>query len=133
LIERGRYDSSVIRRVTAIAAWVLLLHLNLVASDLVCSTHHESADGATPSAMQHHVGMTHTSQISDVSESGKAPCTVPARTDCCRAMMSCAVSIGVMTATAPHAPSARHSAVADSPAQCPTSRTRAPETPPPKA
>jgi len=123
----------VIRRVTAIAVWVLLLHLNLVASDLVCSTHHESANGATPSAMQHQVGVTHASQISDVPETGKAPCKVPARTDCCRAMISCAVSVGVATATAQDAPSPRHSAVADAPTQRPTSRTRAPDTPPPKA
>ena len=36
------------RRLTAIATWVLLLHLNFIATDLVCAQHHEmSGAGGT--------------------------------------------------------------------------------------
>jgi hypothetical protein len=121
-----------IRRLTAIATWVLLLHLNLVASDLVCAKHHEPLGGAMTSAMQHHAP-SHLAMGVALSNSDGQSCRVPARADCCRVMASCGVSVGLRTSALDVPPPIVRASVAATTGDTPTSFAFAPETPPPKA
>jgi hypothetical protein len=122
----------VIRRLTAIATWVLLLHLNLIASDLVCAQRHETPRGATPAMAQHHAP-THETQQRSVTDDGTGPCQVPARADCCRAMASCAVNLGLGASPLDGAPAIVRAEAATRFADAPISFAVAPEPPPPKA
>jgi hypothetical protein len=122
----------VIRRLTAIATWVLLLHLNLIASDLVCAQHHETSNAAVEVMTQHHApaGVTHASGVTDAEKDG---CQVPARSDCCHAMASCAVSLGLGASQNDVAPPTIRCARAPGSVDAPISFAFAPDPPPPKA
>ena len=121
-----------IRRLTAIATWVLLLHLNLIASDLVCAQHRERSSPATEVMPQHHApaGVT---RASSMTESDKDTCQVPARADCCHAMASCTVSLGLASSPLDAALPTMVGAAATVSLDAPISFAFAPEPPPPKA
>ena len=121
-----------IRRLTAIATWVLLLHLNLVASDLVCAQHHEMSNAAAEVMPQHHApaGATRASSMTD---GDKDACQVPARADCCHAMASCTVSLGLGSSPLDVAPPTVIGSAATVSLDAPISFGFAPESPPPKA
>jgi hypothetical protein len=120
----------VIRRLTAVATWVLLLHINLIASDLVCGQHHEIS--AAPAAVtQHHAPVG--ARTSSVMDGDNEACQVPARADCCRAMASCTVSLALGPSQVDAAPSIMHGAAATVSHDAPLSVAFAPDPPPPKA
>jgi len=121
----------VIRRLTAIATWVLLLHLNLIASDLVCAQHHETSHAATEAMPQHHAP-TGVTRASSVTDGDKDACQVPGRADCCHAMASCTVSLGLGSSPLDVAPPTVIGSGASVSLDAPISVVFAPEPPPPK-
>ena len=121
-----------IRRLTAIATWVLLLHLNLIASDLVCAQHHEMSHAATEVVTKHHAPAGSTDKTI-VTDGDKDACQVPARADCCHAMASCAVSLGLGSSSLAAAPPTMNGAAATFSLDAPISFAFAPDPPPPKA
>jgi len=122
----------VIRRLTAIATWVLLLHLNLIANDLACAHHHEMSNVATEVMPQHHASAGAT-RASSMTDGDKDACQVPARADCCHAMASCTVSLGLASSALDPAPPTLIGAAPSIPLDAPISFAFAPEPPPPKA
>jgi hypothetical protein len=126
------YDSIVIRRLCGAATWVLMLHLNLVASDLVCARRHERTGAATSITMHHH-GPSHVAGRTDTAAHGGEPCKVPARADCCRLLASCSVTTGLGAAAPDASQPITRSISIDAVVENPTSLARAPEPPPPKA
>jgi hypothetical protein len=122
----------VIRRLTAIATWVLLLHLNLIASDLACAQHHELSNVATGVMTQHHAQVGSTGKPS-VTDGDKDACQVPARADCCHAMASCTVSLGLGSSSVAAPTQTMNGAVATLSLDAPISFAFAPDPPPPKA
>lgn len=125
-----------IRRLTAAATWVLLLHLNLitlVASDLVCARHHEMSAGAMPAAVHPRATPNTVARESGVTDGDHQPCEIPSRADCCRAMASCSVSVGLAPSKLAASPTDVRAAVITARADAPLSFAVAPEPPPPKA
>jgi hypothetical protein len=122
----------VIRRLTAIATWVLLLHLNLIASDLVCAQHHEISHTATEAMTQHHT-LAGSPDKTAVTNGDTDACQVPARADCCHAMASCSVSFGLGSSSLAAAPPTMNGAAATLSLDAPISLAFAPDPPPPKA
>ena len=112
------------------ATWVLMLHLHLVASDLVCSMHH--GDIATAAPMLHH-GPSHVAQRTDAGAHDAEPCSVPSSRDCCRSMASCSVNIGLGAAPSQPMPPIAGSIGPDVVIENPVSLLRAPDPPPPKS
>ena len=121
-----------IRRLTAIATSVLLLHLNLIASDLVCAQHREMSNAATDVMPQHHAPAG-VARASSMTDGAKDTCQVPARADCCHAMASCTVSLGLGSSPVDASPPTMKAAAATVSLNAPMSFAFAPEPPPPKA
>src|SRR5687768_10310573 len=117
------------RRATAILSALLLAHL-MVAGDLaacVDAVDHASADFGGPTAAAHdHDAGSHTT-------THPAPADRPVPSQCCSAMMSCAVTLIAAGATAPMNPAAESRDTRDGPQRTPASMVRAPDPPPPKA
>jgi hypothetical protein len=120
-----------VRRLTGIATWVLLLHLNFIASDLVCAQHHEGQGAAMPAMIQHHA-QPHATPMTSVTDGDNESCKVPARADCCRVMASCAVSLGLGAPVLGAMPPIMRAAAAARRSGIPISFAFAPEPPPPK-
>jgi hypothetical protein len=121
-----------VRRLTGITTWVLLLRLNFVASDLVCARHHEMRDEVMPSMMQHHAP-TNGTPNSGVTDGDNEACRVPARVDCCHAMASCAVTLGIGALPLALQPLTVCAAAATRGSGIPISFAVPPDPPPPKA
>ena len=121
-----------IRRLTAVATWVLLLHLNLIASDLVCAQHHEMPHTATEVMTQHHA-LAGSADKTTVTDADEDACQAPARADCCHAMASCTVSLGLGSSSLAAAPPTMNGAAATLSLDAPISFAFAPDPPPPKA
>jgi hypothetical protein len=122
----------VIRRLSAIATWVLLLHLNLIASDLVCAQHHEISGAGVAAMRQHHPHGDGVHQRS-VKNGDAEACKVPTRADCCHAMASCTVSLGLGPSRLDVASLIMRTAGDTLSVDAPISLVFAPDPPPPKA
>ena len=113
------------RRLAALLIGLLSLPLNFVGVDFTCADHGQPA---TAAAMPVHHGGGH-----DASTADAEPCEVPTQPDCCRAMMSCAVSVEIDTsAPSRGVPFARES-IATGATRLPLSQTSPPDPPPPRA
>jgi hypothetical protein len=122
-----------LRRLTALVSSLLMLQLSFAAGDLACATHdserssatHQHSDhGASASAAMHHA--------SDAVDASKS-CRVPARGDCCAALVSCGPSIGIATTITTQDIQSIYSRIDLPISELPASPTAAPEPPPPKA
>jgi len=111
---------------------VLLLHLNLIASDLVCGQHHEISSEGAAAMMQHHAPAGPT-RASSVTYGDTEACQVPARADCCHAMASCTVSFGLGASALDVVPPTMQGGAAAVTLDAPISFAVAPDPPPPKA
>ncbi len=118
----------ILRRFAAVLTWLLLLRVNVVANDLVCARHHTGAS-AVGAEMAHHAMHGRTNHA---TESGTR-CKIPARSDCCGAMASCAVTIGAAASTHTEPPPVARVALTNDGGDAPAMPALSPEPPPPKA
>src|SRR5215471_14743901 len=126
----SRYACDVtFRRVFALITGVLLLQLNLIASDLVCARHHEAR--MPSSAMTQHAAMP-VAQLS-VTDVGHERCQTPSRAGCCVAMASCGLNLGFSGGRPDGSPTIARLAIATGAVPWRSSFAPAPDPPPPKA
>src|SRR5262249_35177759 len=87
------YDSSVtLRRALGVLLWALVLHLNLVASDIACERHHDEPRATAALTPMSH--MSHSSKMQSQYAGDTQSCKTPVVADCCRLMASCSVTFG---------------------------------------
>ena len=114
-----------IRRLSGLLLMLTTVNLAAARSDLVCAKHaggHQAASESAPD-MDHHAG----------SESpDKDRCNIPAHSDCCAAMTSCASSISLAAAVAGLDAPAANPAQPVSTDEVPQTRLIPPDPPPPK-
>jgi hypothetical protein len=115
-----------LRKLSGLLLMLTLANLAVASSDLVCAKHaggHQAAPESGAPDMDHHAG-------SDSPETHR--CNLPARSDCCAAMISCAPSVSLAAAvTGFDAPTA-HVAQPGSTDEVPLTRLIPPDPPPPK-
>ena len=130
--------SFVIRRVAGLALGAFMLHLNVVRADLTCATHshdRSSQDRSSHSAHEHgapassHSMSMHAEHAVTSTES----CDAPVQVDCCSALVTCSVALGLNTHASWLSAMTSHDLVDTVAQNAPLSRTGAPEPPPPKA
>jgi hypothetical protein len=133
------------RRIAGLVISVLLLQLNFASSDLLCAKHTgESADTihhdaperpATGPKPDHDHGQASpgtANRDQEPTDAGK-PCEIPAQSDCCEALVSCSMTLGLTASNSAAGVAVAHFAIALSAAEAPAYLIRAPEPPPPKA
>jgi len=133
-----------LRRAGGLAISMLLLQLNFASSDLACAKHGESAEAShhdaaseqqTIQKADHDHGQAspgsagHDHEPADTSDS----CEIPAQRDCCQALASCSMTLGLTGSSSAAQAAVAHSAIASAAAEAPAYLIRAPEPPPPKA
>src|SRR5258705_987448 len=110
-----------------------MLHLNVERADLVCAKHsHDSHPHAVDGQSAHdaHSVATHADHgTASQSES----CETPVQQDCCQALVTCSIALGLDDAGSAARPAAFHDGVLALAQSEPTSRVTAPEPPPPRA
>jgi hypothetical protein len=127
----SRYACDVTRRrVFALLTGVLLLQLNLIASDLVCARHHESSTSS--GAMTQHGAMP-VAQSNAVTDVGHERCQTPSRAGCCVAMGSCGLNLGFSGERPDGPPAIARLTIATGAVPWRSSFAPAPDPPPPKA
>jgi hypothetical protein len=127
----------VIRGLIAVALGASMLHLNVARADRACATHVHGAgahaqqgEHASHGTMRHHASPSHAQHGVTADES----CDTPAQADCCEAVVSCSVALGLDDSVRPATGVALHAnLIAAAPQRAPASRTTAPEPPPPRA
>jgi len=118
------------QRAIGLISMLLMLHLSLVGSDMVCATHgavKAHAGGAVHSAAHDH---SDSSAVDASQQDDRETSPAPAR---CNGVMSCAPTIAIAAVTAVEDPSLVDAAHPAGPTTALLSRVIAPETPPPKA
>ena len=120
------------RRFAALLLAPLMLQLNFRLSDLVCSRHNgaATAHGEMNSAEHHGTPMPSDNTHDAVGE--KQSCEIPATRDCCQALVSCALTLGLESAASPTRIPLDHASASSLSARAPASEVQAPEPPPPK-
>lgn len=123
----------ILRRIAGLAISTLLVQLNFASSDLACAKHErQSPEAVHHVPVDHQVtaeAMDHEHQPVDKSE----PCEIPAQSDCCQALVSCAMTLGLAASSSGTASDAAHFAIGAFAAEAPAYLIRPPEPPPPKA
>ncbi|MEX2111007.1 MAG: hypothetical protein WD802_10415 [Gemmatimonadaceae bacterium] len=136
----------ILRRMAGLAISTLLLQLNFASSDLVCAKHtgesaeaihHDATGQQAPASKPDHdhgteVLPAEAERDHEPTDAGK-PCTIPAQRDCCQALVSCSMTLGLTASNSAAGVAVAHSAIAPSAAEAPAYLIRAPEPPPPKA
>jgi hypothetical protein len=115
-----------LRKLSGLLLLLTMANLAAASGDLTCAKHaggHEAAPESAAPGMDHHVG----------SESPeKEPCNVPARSDCCAAMTSCAPSVSLAVIVANVEAPGGHDGQPRSTDEVPLTRLIPPDPPPPK-
>lgn len=125
-----RYTASMKRMLGAVA-WLLMLHLTLAGSDLVCAKHGHM-DGMQQNGR--HLAQTAHSDGAPHTEGAPAEnCPTPAKQDCCAALAACTINIAaVASITREERPASARSVHLERAAYAPLI-VSAPEPPPPRA
>ena len=109
-----------------------MLLLNVERADLVCATHgeHARASGHT----EHHAS-AHSHAVADVGRlaADSDQCQTPAQPDCCEALVSCSMILGLTDEREMSSAMQQHPGIVVAISTAPHSRNTAPEPPPPKA
>jgi hypothetical protein len=127
-----------LRRVTGVLTAVLMLHLSVVASDVVCATHMTAAHVDVGARQTHHaeastdMGADMANQTGLEQHHGEHPCDTPVQPNCCQALASCG-SVFAATNSPSRAPAIGRERIARAVTDMPASELVAPDTPPPKA
>jgi hypothetical protein len=119
-----------IRRAIGLALGAFMLLLNVERADLVCAKH----AGRAPMAMHH--GLTPDAQRHSTTHhagTGADECQTPSQPDCCSALASCSVMIGLFSDDGAASVVGRHALAFAVAVSDPASRNVAPEPPPPRA
>jgi hypothetical protein len=120
----------IVRRLSGFLLAGFMLHLNVERADLACALH---SDHVTPAPAAHAHGAAHDAMNAahhGVAESES--CQTPAQPDCCQALASCSLVLGIDDAPMRVGSTQLHSAVRASVESAPLSRLIAPDPPPPK-
>lgn len=100
-----------------------VLHLTVARADAACAM--QDHDAPAPS----HAGMQHDAP----APADEAPCEAPLSSDCCHAVLSCAPVLTVSEGHFMADPAIVHASILPAVFEQPSSRSKAPEPPPPKA
>ena len=118
------------RRTAGMLVAAFMLHLNFVEADAACASHgRETAATHPATAAHHHASPTQ----SDQGAGQKAPCDTPSQADCCQALASCTMLLGVNGEGQSFAGVPGQDHVRSSTIDSPVSLLVPPDTPPPKA
>ena len=109
-----------------------MLHLNVVRADPACAAH---AHDSSAHMAQHQTASTShgMSMHAEHAVGATKSCDAPVQPDCCQALVTCSVALGLSTDTSPVSVLSSHDAVFGNAQTAPESRTGAPEPPPPRA
>ena len=121
-----------IRRPLALLVGLILLHLMAVESGLACAIPAAADNGAAMAGMADMPGMD-MGGSTDEPDTGAPPCDFPWAPAGCQAMAPCAPAALASCALAGDAPPHTRASIATRSELAPSSRTPAPEPPPPRA
>ena len=113
-----------VRRLAAFGLAATIMHLNVARADVVCAAHGDMS--------------AHTAHVDDAapgqSERGPsdAKCDSPSQRDCCEAMVSCSIVLGMGDAVRVAPAMASQATVVVASVSAPASRVAAPDPPPPR-
>src|SRR5438045_9772663 len=120
-----------IRRLTALLLSSLVLQLNFRPADLLCARHGgETTSKAEMTSSDHH-GMTAVHHGQQGASEQKS-CEIPATRDCCLALTSCTMTLGLGVNSGGGASQRGHRLTSTLMADAPASSIPAPAPPPPK-
>jgi len=120
-----------IRRLVGLTLAAAMLQVNIARADSVCADHAHMASQTTP-AEHAHSGHHHMSASAKTVASDK-DCETPAQRDCCQALVSCSIVLGLDDGSRTFDLATSHDRVAVTAQTAPISRVTAPEPPPPRA
>ena len=119
-------------RVAALMLAVPLLQLNVLRADLACSSH-DRADHSAQVESANHASEAHA--LHGAGEHSGAPADdgdTPGQPQCCQALASCSIVLGLDDDASFERCGRTHAGVASVLAEMPHSRAAAPDPPPPK-
>jgi hypothetical protein len=105
-----------------------LLHLNAQRADAACASHHDRLPGTTQANQEH---AHHAAVPADAPADEQ--CETPAQMQCCHALVSCALDLGLRDAEAGSQTASSRERQREMEGQTPSSRVSSPEPPPPRA
>ena len=114
-----------LRRLSGLLLVLTMANLAFVGSDVVCAKHaggHHAAPTSASTDMNHHDGDTQPNE----------PCNIPARSDCCQMVTSCAPSMSLAAAVSDLDEVFTHHEQPRSIDELPLTRLIPPDPPPPK-
>jgi hypothetical protein len=134
------YIPPMLRRISGVLAWSLLLNVNVERADRACATHGQEAhDRSADAHGQHasterHADREHhlPAQGPHDHERGDEECKIPRSAECCQAAASCSITLSSDANDCSAAPHDDSRAIAD-PLGHELRGSPAPDTPPPKA
>ena len=108
-----------------------MVNLNALRAHLSCASHHESETATHVSHVMPQHGMaTSDAHAKSMSE---GECATPARSDCCSALITCSLLLGLGNDRSGVVVVTFHDVVASAVEALPLSRVTGPEPPPPRA
>jgi hypothetical protein len=120
-----------VRRLSGFLLAGFILHLNVERADLACAAH---ADHVTPAPAAHVHGGHHRA-VANAGHGGvteSESCQTPAQPDCCQALASCSLVLGIDDAPQRVSSRESHFVILAGIQTAPLSRLIAPDPPPPK-
>jgi hypothetical protein len=119
-----------VRRIVGLSLAAFMLHLNVERADLACAAHAQHASAAAAHTSRAHHSMPTPGEHARTHRDG---CETPAQPDCCQALATCSIALGIVADRSAAAPMTWHDGVRAVAQRVPLSRVTAPEPPPPKA
>jgi hypothetical protein len=122
------------RRLSGVLLAGFMLHLNVERADLACAAHTDHVTRVTPAPAAHvHDGHHHAMAGAEHGAATESEsCQTPTQPDCCQALASCSLVLGMDDAPMLVRSSQSHILVLAGVQSAPLSRLAAPDPPPPK-
>jgi hypothetical protein len=109
-----------------------MLHLNVQRADIACAQHSHAGHERAHAATESHAGHQSAHGNHQAASESKS-CETPVQADCCQALVSCSMGLGLSDSQTAVPLASFHDAAHALLLSKPHSRVTAPEPPPPKA
>lgn len=121
------------RRFAGILVALLMLHLGVAGADFGCSRHGDHTAKVHGQATGHHHGHGHRATThAEEAPASQQPCETPTQPACCRAMMSCAITLAFKAGSVYDSAPPTHERIRSGASRLPLSLITSPEPPPPR-
>jgi hypothetical protein len=121
-------EPMIARRIAAVFVMFLMAHLDIARAYAACARRDAHGPAEHQQMMQDHAGMT-----SMPTAPADAPDRAPAQAECCRAMASCVLTLALGDGTTADNAWQSRATLVEVAQNAPSSRSCAPEPPPPRA